>query len=699
MIGWSGGWRGYHRDAVQSQLDAAWTEEGATSIGGVRTGVGAYGLGYTRQNKPLYRKKKSEYFNTGDIKHLYREPCLSDPAYRSNVAERIRKNVTDKKRYNLEYYFIADECSLTSYADAFDFCFSPPCMKSFRAWLKAKYKTAGKLGEAWDDPVVSFAEALPKTTQQAQKSRNWASWGDHRLYMEHVYADTFKFYLDEIRKHDPEGKTLISGTQRSACYNAQDWYQLSQHIAFVSAYSGGNNWELFRSFQPRALLGTWTGYGASGRGVKYAMWSALLHNVTRPNIFWGYSYLNPDLTLSKSGRDLGAVFQDIRTSGLGRFIQEAERLQDGIAIHYSYASIHALRMLNREKEYLSGHTDWLSAIQDLGMQFDFVSTQQIESGRLLAKSADGGLRYRVLVLARSIALSDAECDALNRYQKAGGRLLADVTPGEYFENCRKRSAPALRGLPIESIELAGYRSDRNDRKGETKRNALSGLLQKAGVRPHYTVTLAGTKTPLPSAEVVVYRLGGTEIVCVLKENTNVRRIVASDGTVSYKDIRGAGAAAEKITVDIGSPMRVHDVRARRRLGRLSRIETSIAPGECKVFAVRSVRPREITGRYIEGASEVGGKWQARRGATIRIAGKIALQTGKSTGRSCLRMNVTAPDGRRHPHYSQSTLSDARTGSFAFEIPIAFNDALGTWQIEIFDVATGLTIGGPLEIVK
>src|SRR5438034_3488938 len=103
---------------------------------------------------------------------------------------------------------------------------------------------------------------------------------------------------------------------------------------------------MHRSFaKPDAMIGFWTGYGSDGLAVQNAIWTAAVHNVLHPNVFWMYSFLNPDLTYSASARDLGEAFEALRFEGVGRLLMESERLEDGIAIHSSMPSVHAASIL------------------------------------------------------------------------------------------------------------------------------------------------------------------------------------------------------------------------------------------------------------------------------------------------------------------------------------------------------------------
>ena len=90
---------------------------------------------------------------------------------------------------------------------------------------------------------------------------------------------------------------------------------------------------------------------------------------------------------------------------------ESERLQDGIALHYSMPSVHAATItLNhpergrREitRDFPANRDGWVRAVKDLGLQFNFVSYEQVEKGILDTQ------RYRVFVLPMSMAVSPAE---------------------------------------------------------------------------------------------------------------------------------------------------------------------------------------------------------------------------------------------------------------------------------------------------
>jgi len=206
---------------------------------------------------------------------------------------------------------------------------------------------------------------------------------------------------------DPEGHIAVSGTQATNAYNGCDWYRLDQVIDDFLSYGGGNQWDLHRSFaKPGAMIGFWTGYGSSGIGVQNAIWTAAIHNVLYPNIFWMYSYLDPDFTYSDSARDMGEAFKALKYEGIGKLIMESERLHDGIAIHFSMPSVHAATITGnhsqrrrgeeaRGRSFPGNRDGWVRVVKDLGMQFDFASSEQVKNGILSGRGGgDPGLRRR-----------------------------------------------------------------------------------------------------------------------------------------------------------------------------------------------------------------------------------------------------------------------------------------------------------------
>src|SRR3989475_1030045 len=247
-----------------------------------------------------YLTKKELFKRTGDKKFLQRTPSFNDTGFLQTLSDIVRAAARNKARYNMDYYFVGDEGSLTSYGDAVDFDWSPQTLADFRAWLKQEYRTLPALNTEWRTSFKDWGEVVPSTTEEARKSGNFAPWSDHRTFMEITFARAYQSVRDAVVQGDRDAHIAVSGTQATNAYDGADWSRLDRVIADFLSYDGGNQWDRHRSFaKPEAMIGFWSGYGSHWLAVQHAIWSAAGSNVLYPNVFWMYSFLNPDLTYSQ----------------------------------------------------------------------------------------------------------------------------------------------------------------------------------------------------------------------------------------------------------------------------------------------------------------------------------------------------------------------------------------------------------------
>jgi hypothetical protein len=136
---------------------------------------------------------------------------------------------------------------------------------------------------------------------------------------------------------------------------------------------------------------------------------------------------------------------------------QAERDRPQIAIHYSHPSVQVAWMLDSREDgdtwprrfssWEASHSrltrvrsSWTKLIQDLGLQYDFVSTQQILDGVLEERG------YRALVLPQSMAIGSEEAARIKAFVRAGGTAIADFLPGVFDEHGQRRTTGVLDGL-------------------------------------------------------------------------------------------------------------------------------------------------------------------------------------------------------------------------------------------------------------
>jgi hypothetical protein len=707
-----------------------------------------------------YLTKKELFKRTGDKRFLVRSPSLDDPEVLRTLADGARTAARNKAVYNMDYYFVGDEGSLTSYADPVDFCFGPHTLASFRRWLEKQYGSLERLNQSWRSSFSSWDAVVPATTEEARKSGVFPPWADHRTYMETSFANAYRVVRDAVVEGDPRGRIALSGTQVTTPWNGADWSRLDRVVDDFLSYDGGNQWDLHRSFaKPGARVGFWTGYGRHGVGVRHEIWSAALQGVLFPNLFWSYSVINPDLTWSASGRDMGSAFEALRFEGVGKLLMESERVNDGIAVHYSMASVHAAGILgfhDRGKKddedapgFPANRDGWVRALTDLGLSFDFVSSEQVETGAL------DPARFKVFVMPLSLAVSAREIAAIQAFVQAGGIVVADAAPGLMDEHCAWRSDAALRDLfgvaapaseerTLTRARVAGRVGlEPGARAFGLEAGALRGfeafepglaaaggdvLLNVSGnaavlVRPlgkGFTVYLNALLDRYPPARKKDY--GGREIRALLGS------VLAHLGVRPTVELRGAAGRgigptriaryrlgdAEIVGV-LADPIDLEAVHGRdgvvvyddSRLGKVARQDVEIRlPRVSEVVNVRTgesmgktdrVKSSLIAGEPLLLAMVVDrpglalvGPASAPRGAHPRFA-----LTASRSGKRVVRCHVHGPDGGFILEYSRNLLVAEATASFV--LPSALDDAVGSYQVKCTDLLGGSAAEAVLEL--
>jgi len=730
-----------------------WYDRGPTTPEGIEKAIAEF-----RRTGDLdaldYLTKKELFARTGDKRFLVRKPSLDDPEVLERLAGIARAAARTRSAYNMDYYFVGDEGSLTSYTDAFDFCWGPHTLANFRTWLRTQYASLEALNATWRTTFAAWDEVVPKTTGEARKTRQFAAWADHRTYMEVSFANAYRVVRDAVREGDADGHIALSGTQVTGPYNGCDWYRLDQVVDHFLSYGGGNQWELHRSFaKPGALVGFWTGYGSSGPGVRHQIWTAAMTGVLHPNLFWSYSVVNPDLTLSKSGRDMGAAFRALRYEGIGRLLMESERIAPGVALHYSMPSVHAAGILGlhersdaddearaKASRFPSDRDGWVRLLTDLGMSPDFVASERVEQGALVASG------QRVFVLPLSLAVSDEEARALERFAESGGVVIADAGAGILDQHASWRSEGMLNALfgiatppserrdlmspgslappvvthegrawGLEARSLGGLRAFERDLRGEggqalLKLGGADAVVVRRvgqGLAVYLNLLLDGYPAARAGAE------GGRAL------RTLVARLLDQVGVRPALQVQDAlGRPLEKTRVEsyrlgeseivalLREPADVEAVRGRdgvtvyedSALGRVVREEITLRlPRMAHVTDVRSgaalghtdrVTVSAVAGEALvlalgPGPNRVSilGPGAADRGRHVRFQLESAARD-----RRLLRGHVFAPDGRFLPEYARNLAIEG--GHAELVLPTALSDAPGRYRVRVEDLLSG-----------
>jgi hypothetical protein len=319
-------------------------------------------------------------------------------------------------------------------------------------------------------------------------------------------------------------------------------------------------------FRPGIKLTGFTGYGLTGPPAHHQQWQRLFYGHTGASIFWHYTILNPDLTFSAQGEALAAAFGKIQ-SGIGRVFMNSRVREDGVAIHFSMASIRGAwiqdgiilprvgNVNGTSKKYVdlvSRRDQWVKALEKQGIQFRFLASEQIEAGELS--------RFKVLILPYSISLSDTEVAAIQRFTQAGGVVYSDEQTGLMDEKCHWRKPQVQLGVrrapgpielqpafPLEGDFLVTVRDFGDSRLvGALPNEAVEVQLpQTAKVR--YDLFRGGAAAP-------ALRCSPEAPILLVERDVAIAKLtVSSSLDIHLTDANGRGVDRSVVRVEVYSP--------------------------------------------------------------------------------------------------------------------------------------------------
>lgn len=643
-----------------------------------------------------------------------RHPCLTDPKHLDQWTTGLRQRARGASRYGVPAYTLGDENYLVR-ANSVDVCISPTCLAEFRHMLEDRYGSLDKLNARWQTRYAAWDEVIPATLEEVKEDpKHWPRWALHRLFMDSVFTRAHAKGREAIRSVDPDARVGFDGVFDLNSWHGYDFYQLCRHCDLNQVYAvRPPQIEYLRCWhQPGAILGSW--YNHTGNrdetSARWLSWHLLFHGFNS-SWYWtsyntGPAMLFPDLRPTPQFQWMRESIGEI-CGGIGKLLLAAERLDDGIAIHYSQASVHAGTLLGRRP----ADAQWAFAqlAEDLGYQHRMLSYEEIEQGKLRD--------YRALLMPACTALSRREAEAIREFVEQGGLVIADTLPGileddgylpptgqfDDFFGVSRSGLPELKGAKpirlkadgkeIESVftvhdaaikatdaeavaagdapavlvrsvgkglavllnaAIEPYRSARRQGEGAAERRLIGDFLGRAGLKPAVHVSPEGPW------EVVRFSDGDVLYVAILPDD------------------RFVGRPTRPVRIRMPHRGFVYDVRAGKPLGETDSVEMTFVPGQAKLLALL---PYDVAGIQLRAAPEV------RAGADLDV--EIVFPSSvPPQARHCVRVELVDPQRQPLGHYAQNALTGA--DKIHTTIPLALNDALGQWAVRATDIATGRT---------
>ena len=654
----------------------------------------------------------------------------------------------------------------------------PSRVQAYREFLERRYKTIKSLNESWDSAYTSFEEICPivpgKTAEKLKQrgdfakreefletvktTRNYARYVDQWLDNYRAYMKAAEVARQGIKKVYPQARVGMDCPMWPHSTSGHDWYRFMQNFEYFAPYGRGGEVipeKQARSYaKPGQFLGLTYGgylYMAFDRREeltdvawqRWRMWSGFLDGF---NSMWWYT-LSPG---SNEG-NLGPGYEPYPTliaatdeiarinRGYHTLLNPLRRDYGPIALHDSIPS-RIISGILPEGGGGYGHNFNQHILMSIlenhcGRPYTFVDYRQVPQGELK--------KYRVLFMAKSVAIGAEEAKALESWLKNGGTIIADWRPGAFDGSGKWNgdgAVPSLFGLSFDK-ELG-----RTELKGKlegtllgrefvfepswsfpadpaAKLNGATALCEIEGI-PLVTVNEVGKGRAIclniPSTygkgyntPDCLYAYWGDEahnaliagIVSHILETLGIERalkVEPADGAWPFRlDVASyADGAAQYIgltrKVDRQLPGRVtlhpkqaghvYDMFSGEYLGPQEMLQVDTPKFTVKLF---SVLPYKVAGLDVSLAEN-----SVRPGE--QVLGTVTVDTGGAKPvRHVAHIEVIRPDGKAVRYLARNL--ETMQGAAQFSIPLALNEPKGEWKLTITDVATQVKKGIRIQV--
>jgi hypothetical protein len=548
------------------------------------------------------------------------------------------------------------------------------------------------LNAQWGTNFADWKSVVPQTTDQAiqRTDDNFSSWADFKDWMNVAFARAVRMGTDAVHSADPAALAAITGAQKPG-WGGYDYSLIANAADVIEPYDAGGNVDIVHALNPDAVLLT-TSFGA-GRAEAHRIWHELLHG-NRGLILWespDRKFLRDDGTPDARGRDAAPLFGEIR-GGVGALLINSRPAPAEVAVLYSPASMRTRWMLDwrskgdawartRASSYdnETGTDIFGKLVAHLGLQHDIVSSALLAQGVL----QHGG--WRVLILPDAIALSPQEANEIRRFAERGGTVIADREPGLYDQHSRRLAKPPLadmfpapkpglsvpvgKGKAVYAAPRTGYDDPAAGADARSLRD-LRQVLASAGIQWPFTLADSAGHSP-ENVETNAFQNGNTTIIAF-------QRDLPAPGKP------GEARGAQIVTLTLPHKSYVYDVRAKRALGNVDRLNFALDPYEPTLLAVANapLPPPAVTAPQ---------RMHRGEGAELHLAFDQSPDKATHT----LHLEVSSPSGRIVTEYSENILISDRTASRSLRLPA--NAETGLWNIRATDVLSGQGATASIEV--
>ncbi len=660
----------------------------------------------------------------------YMQPvCWNDDPKAAEYVQKIVDNQKLLRELGVFVYSLGDEgvtlgCSV-----------DPADIAAYRRWLGTQYETIDKLNASWGTTYKSFGEVDlldHKDNMEAASIRtSFPRWCDRQLFARYNLMQFSGRFVDDYSKLDPQALTGFEGTGGFG----DDYDAICGINGFYGPYPDLGD-DLVRSIYPTDRIhSNWMGYSKTGDALSDAAWRMVTKGMNAC-FYWMWSgigswrgYTRPTFDFWPAIQDLANEMKPVR-EGLGDLLLNSKMIHSGIGIFYS-VPLALSSQIEDSPQFIDArqtHDLWSQLTFELGLDYRYVTSGTLKHGALAGKE------FKLLVLAMAQAMSPEEAAEIRKFVEAGGTVVADVRPGIFDAHCKPVTPGVLddlfgikrtgRGGPTEAslvlkTSLDGKPLDTTLTKVRVDTGVEAMAAQPLGMADKTPVLLvnrvgagraillnfqiAPSKPTDDATESVRKLLRFVYAVCGARSavdiagpkgdampNTEARQWQNGDAVVCglWRHMENAwfgpksgttGGAPQPARLTFASPRYVYDLRARKALGKVARVDTSLRWGRANYFLAL---PYPIKGLEVAVSSTI-----PAAGQYLNANVSLDLPAGAKE-RFAVWVEVFNPRGEQPLWGRQVVVLSG--GKAQVPMRVAFNDTPGKWRVRVTELFSNQT---------
>jgi len=609
---------------------------------------------------------------------------LYNPVIKEVFKESIRRQV--RKDFPPLFYNFGDEN-----AYRLEGGYSPSENKEFIKFLRERYGNIEKLNKQWDENFKNFDEVKHYYLEDIRKMKNYAAFMDHAMFVAKEYADAHHIAAEAVKEVDPNGHV---GAEGSPSGNLE--YMISK-LDVWGPYSDTIENELMRCFGKDKLRTIWWGGYVGTHGgrneVPIPLWRYLLSGIVNGNSFfmagpWNEGFLSVDLSYADYFEKMFPHIKKLE-DGVAQLLITNDLKNYGIAVLYSYPSV-VLSSFG-EKKFVplsSSCSALINFCYRNGLNFDFLNSTMIKQGILQ--------KYKILFLFGATCISEEEKEAIEGFVKNGGIVIADLNPGisnEFGRLFERSIFSSLFGYDIRPVENPVLQEVSVDRQINGKK-----------------IHLFAQNIPCPpEGEVFKVNTNGKGMAILLNFTlSSVFNNIASveDFDNFMLDLLSLGDIKKEVTIEdfagIIDRIAIRKTKDFEILGVIAYVYNFSGERSIKIKLDSSYYVYQVDRGFLQEGTEITDKMtyspvlllyslfkEKQKSPEIRVGNKIVrqgenIQLDFPIQKENRIFRVRILSGEKEI-YQKIITSDIKHLS----IPVAYNEQIGNYTVEVTDVLTGL----------